>query len=110
MCRCRRYIRFMRRVASIGHEESAPISRKYADIHTPHPGCEHSLHPMFARQGCDKPTGAVADRKNTGIDSVITKMLASPAVAKLQRARDRLVGLLIRGTDEHATYLGGSSQ
>src|ERR1700676_3689821 len=82
MCRCRRYIRFMRRVASTGQEESAPISRKYADIHTPHPGCEHSLHPMFARQGCDKPTGAAADGKNTGIDSVFTKMFASAGCRK----------------------------
>src|SRR3984893_2962775 len=34
----------------------------------------------------------------------------TPAVAKLQRARDTLVGLLIRGMDEHATYRGRGPQ
>ncbi len=33
-----------------------------------------------------------------------------PAVAKLQRARDTLVRLLIRGMDEHAAYRGRSPQ
>src|SRR5260370_3537047 len=54
MWRCRRYIRFMRSVASAGHEVSAPISEEYARIHAPHIGCvAHSLL-MFARQGCDR--------------------------------------------------------
>src|SRR5882724_7739894 len=110
MCRCRRYIRFMRRVASTGQEESAPISRKYADILTPLLGCDRSLLPMFARQGCDRWRVAAWDRENGGLRQAPRRCSHLPAVAKLQRARDKLVGLLIRGTDEHAAYLGRSSQ
>ena len=45
---------------------------------------------MFARQGCDSAAGVRGS--------------ASAAVAKLQRARDSLIGLSIRGMDEHATH------
>ena len=45
---------------------------------------------MFARQGCDSASGVRGS--------------ASAAVAKLQRARDTLIRLLIRGMDEHATH------
>jgi hypothetical protein len=54
MWRCQRYIRFMRRVASAGHEASAPISGEYADIHSPRIAGIAYSHLMFARQGCDR--------------------------------------------------------
>src|ERR1700690_344541 len=110
MCRCRRYIRFMRRVASTGQEESAPISREYADIHTPHLACDRSLLAMFARQGCDRRTRTAADRKNTDLNATPRRCSRRSTVAKLQRARDTLVRLLIRGMDEHAAYRGRSPQ
>src|SRR5665213_520827 len=58
MWRCRRYIRFMRRVASTGqdmpaHEPSVPASEERADIDGPHLAWDAALLAVFARQGCD---------------------------------------------------------
>src|SRR5580704_5272996 len=90
MWRCRRYIRFVRRIVSAGCPASSPISKGYADICWPHPAGVRSLLAMFARQACDRTARRL-------------DFAAKAAVAKLQCARDTLIGLLIRGSNEHAT-------
>src|ERR1700737_3113033 len=81
MWRCRRYIRFMRRVASAGHEVSAPISEE-ADIHAPHIACvAHSLL-MFARQGCDRRARATNDRGNNADEGVPRAVVSSAGCRK----------------------------
>src|SRR5579863_1735696 len=110
MCRCRRYIRFMRRVASIGHDEAAPISREYADIHAPQLSCVvHSLRCSRDKDVTDRGT-AEGTVKILVDGAIITTAFAPAAVAKLQRARDILIGLLIRGMDEHSAHRGRRTQ
>src|SRR5580692_8180190 len=96
MCRCRRYIRFIRRVASIGHEAAAPISREYADIRPPRRVlCFHSL-----RCSRDKDVTGRTRRGTESVLSTSSEARSLSPVAKLQRGGDILIELLIRGMDE----------
>src|ERR1700704_1641781 len=100
----------MRCVASVGHEPLAPISWEYADIPAPPVrSVAHSLL-MFARQGCDSRALPANDPVNLLTRRLPAHASPLPAVAKLQRARDTFVGLLIRGMDEYAAYRGRGPQ
>src|ERR1019366_2511660 len=101
MCRCLRYIRFMRRVASTGHKASAPISEEYADIPAPHVGLVANSHAMFARQGYDRPRMIPKFRPTRAIPH----RTSHPAGCRKTAVCGRYpLELLIRRMDEYATY------
>jgi hypothetical protein len=73
-------------------------------MHLASPVIVHFLA-MFARQGCD------SERSLNGFVKMrLMRRARGWSVAKLKRARDTLVELLIRGTDEYAAYRGRGPQ